>query len=156
MTVAHSALKLSLIAVNYTYLILLLLQHFLLLAILLMLIIVMEDFILKHSLGESLFYGRFPEQIDLLFSQGLCQGFLQMTSKGKNKHISFPLVVCFWVDTLQMWVTFRALHIWVCSPLQLPAFVAEQTWKAPCGSKCCCCVSREGPRLVPGAALMRL
>lgn len=55
----------------------------------------MEDFILKHSLGESLFYGRFPEQIDLLFSQGLCQGFLQMTSKGKNKHISFPLVVCF-------------------------------------------------------------
>lgn len=95
MTVAHSALKMSLIAVNYTYLILLLLQHFLLLAILLMLIIVMEDFILKHSLGESLFYGRFPEQIDLLFSQGLCQGFLPMTSKGKNKHISFPLVVCF-------------------------------------------------------------
>lgn len=106
MTVAHSALKASLIAVNYTYLILLLLQHFLLLAVLLMLIIVMEDFILKHSLGESLFYGCFPEQIDLLFSQGLCQGFLQMTSKGKNKHISFPLVVCFWVETLKMWVSF--------------------------------------------------
>jgi len=55
---------------NCTFL--LLLQHFSLLAILLVLIIVMEDFILERSLGESLFHGCFPIQMDLLFSWVLC------------------------------------------------------------------------------------
>lgn len=70
MIVAQLALKL--ITANYTYLFLLLLQYFSLLAILLELIIVMEDFILACSLGGTLFFDCFPEQIDLLFSQGLC------------------------------------------------------------------------------------
>lgn len=72
MAVAHLASKVSLITANCTYLFLLLLQHFSLLAILFELIIVMEDFILACSLGGTLFCDCFPEQIDRLFSQGLC------------------------------------------------------------------------------------
>lgn len=74
MPVAQLALKVSLITANYTYLFLLFFfwQNFSLLAVLLDLIIVMEDFILACSLRGILFCHCFPEQIDLLFSRGLC------------------------------------------------------------------------------------